>query len=223
MPTTRGDPSAATSSSAWSSSATLPISRWLPRPQVTTYLTTVLPSSCRPPRHRRPDWLPKPNACGWGAADASEYESLAGIGNVVGVGVGPPAAGVHHAGPYESQSGEQPCDIGSGAGGPSDPGRRGQGGQRRSAVPAGVGGEVAGDQEAARRQPAQDPVNHLPGLVEQVQHADRDHGDGLVEVEQGTGGGVVEDAVGQAQVGLDDRGPAVAVQRPGEQFDNDRD
>src|SRR5690348_448731 len=116
MPTTRGDPSAAAPSSARSSSATPQISRWLLRPQVTTYLTTVLPSSCRPSRPAGRRCLaggiggPKPSAYEWSAADASEDESFAGVGN--GVGVGSPTSGVHHAGANKGQSGEQPRDLG---------------------------------------------------------------------------------------------------------------
>src|SRR5205823_4534265 len=37
----------------------------------------------------------------WGAADAGEDASLAGVGDVVVVGVGSPAAGIDQAGPYE--------------------------------------------------------------------------------------------------------------------------
>jgi len=74
---------------------------------------------------------------------------------------------------------------------------------------------VADDQGAAGGEPVAQLCGDGPGVVvvvEVVQHRHQQHRDRLLEVQQGRHGGVVEDAGGMAQVGLDGGGSLVTLQ-----------
>ena len=129
-----------------------------------------------------------------------------------------PLSGPDHTRLDQFQPGEQPFDLGPGTGGD----RRGRTRHLIYAVAElllgeldGVGGPVGEREEAARPGGVAEPRDDRLGVVlvgNEVQHGHHEHGDRLVEIEQGLHPRVGQDRIGVTQVLLDNGGVGVAAQ-----------